>query len=149
MANRPTPSLLAVPINLDEARVTLVTWSDPLITGNPQATVTNSADTLQWWTPVLGPSATLTAYFAADLLARNGDDPVELGVVDLARRVGHGRTLHRWLTTIERLAGFAVVGVIGQTDDHLAIAVRSHLGPLTARQRKLLPDDLRDLYARR
>jgi hypothetical protein len=124
------------------AVITVIAWRDPVVEQNPASHPTSSTDTLVWWTPILGPSATLMAHRFAGYVARGGEMQFTLG--DLARTLGMGASTTKVRATIDRLARFGVVEVFGTT-----VQVRVALPPLTERQVQQLPSYLAVFHDRR
>ncbi len=142
MATQEKPTATrSIPPDLD-ATVTVTAWRDEVVEADPRSHPTSSSDTLVWWTPILGPSATLLAHRFAGYAARGGQQEFTLG--DIARTLGMGQSTSRVRSTIDRLARFGVVNVFGQT-----VHVRLALPPLTERQAQQLPTYLAALYEQR
>ncbi len=137
---RPTTSTHGAALN-PTAVLTVVDWRDPIVENHPDSTPTASPDTLVWWTPILGPTATLMAHRFATLTA--GGDRVSITMADLARTFGLGESNARLRAALGRLERFGVISVAGTQ-----IAVRLWLPPLRPRQIEQLPGYLADAYQR-
>jgi hypothetical protein len=119
--------------------ITVAAWRDPVIERHPESHATASNDTLVWWTPILGPTATLLAHRLAGHVARGAE--VRFSLIDLARTLGLGGSLTKVRSALTRLERFGVI-----TTDGDAVFVRVALPPLTRRQRSQLPAYLQELY---
>ena len=118
--------------------LTVCGWHDQLVEAHPESHPTASDETLVWWTPSLGPTATLMVHrFATYLRDR---DEMSFAPVDLARTFGMGQSLSRVRNALARLERFGLVATHGHT-----VYVRLTLPPLTSRQLDQLPHSLRDL----
>ncbi len=130
-------------IELDgSSTLTVLAWRDRVIEEHPDSHRTDSTETLAWWTPVLGPTATLMAHRFAGYVAHGGQ--VSFTVPDLARTFGMGDSHARVRSALQRLDRFHVVNV----HDH-TVFVRLALPPLTRRHLDQLPPYLRELYEAR
>ena len=121
--------------------LSIVDLRDAIVEHHPDSTPTASADSLVWWTPILGPTATLMAHRFATLTARG--DRVSITMGDLARTFGLGESNARLRAVLGRLERFGVISVSGTQ-----IAVRLWLPPLRPRQIEQLPGYLADAYQR-
>lgn len=140
-AHSKNPATNSIPPDPD-ATLTVVAWRDELVENDPRSHPTSSSDTLVWWTPILGPSATLLAHRFAGYVARGAQQ--QFTVADVARTLGMGQSTSRVRATLDRLARFGVVTLYGQT-----VHVRVALPPLTERQAEQLPAYLAALYEQR
>jgi len=118
--------------------ITIIAWRDPLVENAPGAIITNSDDTLVWYTPFLGTIGVAMAHRFAHYAA---DGPSTWTIDDIARTFGLGASAARVQRSLERLERFG----IARRHDH-TIAVRLWLAPLTYRQRCQLPTYLADAY---
>jgi hypothetical protein len=125
-----------------EVTLTFEVWPDPLVESDPRSHRTAASETLLWWTPVLGPTATLMAHRFATVLAHQ--PRLQITSDDLARTFGMGNSNGRVRTTIARLERFDVA-----TTHANSIYLRTSLGPLSNRHLDQLPAYLRDLYQQR
>jgi len=125
-----------------DTTITVLAWRDQLVESHPESHPTASTDTLVWWTPILGPTATLLAHRFAGYVARG--DQVEFSLSDLSRTLGMGRSLTRIRAALMRLERFRVISVNDDT-----VFVRIALPPLTRRQLDQLPPYLLELYEAR
>ena len=125
-----------------DARITVVAWHDKVVEAHADSHATSSIETLMWWTPILGPTATLMVHRFAGYVARGGE--VQFSYGDLARTLGLGSSTRRAQAAVDRLARFRIVTV---TDD--IVQVRTMLPPLTRRQLAQLPPYLAELYEQR
>ncbi|MCU0310710.1 MAG: hypothetical protein MUE36_07185 [Acidimicrobiales bacterium] len=122
--------------------VVVEAWPDPLIENDPRSHPTASGETLLWWTPVLGPTATLMAHRFATVLAHQ--PRLQITTDDLARTFGMGNSNGRVRATLARLERFDVVTTHAQS-----VYLRMALPALTSRHLEQLPGYLRDLYQQR
>lgn len=118
---------------------TVRAWRDPEVENHPDSILTASTDTLVWWTPVLGPTATLMAHRFATYVA-NGRH-VRFETDDLARTFGMGQSQSRVRNALQRLERFDVATIEDRT-----VLVRTALPPLTHRHLAQLPPYLRELH---
>jgi hypothetical protein len=125
-----------------DTTITVTAWRDHIVESHPESHPTAVNDTLVWWTPILGPTATLMAHRLAGHVAKGGERQFTLA--ELARTFGMGRSSGRIRTALIRLERFRVVSVNGNT-----VAVRIALPPLTTRQIEQLPPYLVELYQQR
>lgn len=139
----PTDQLAKPACILDaETIITVRAWRDRAVEDHPESHPTSSNDTLVWWTPILGPTATLLAHRFASYVSRR--ELVQFSVGDVSRTLGMGRSVGRVRATLERLERFHVAMV---HDD--AVFVRTSLPPLTHRQVAQLPPYLVELHEAR
>ncbi len=124
------------------ASVTVIPWRDQLVEVHPESTATASNETLVWWTPTLGPTATLMAHRFAGYMKLHQE--AKFTMADLAAMFGMGESMTRIRVAFERLERFGVIRVDGQT-----VSVRMSLGPLSEKQIERLPACLADLYRAR
>ena len=122
-----------------DTTLTILAWRDDLVERHPESHPTASIDTLVWWTPILGPTATLVAHRFAGYVARGHQ--VEFRLDDLARTFGMGESLTRVRAVLLRLERFRVISV-----NDCTVFVRIALPPLTRHQLDQLPEYLVDLY---
>lgn len=125
-----------------EPMVAVSVWRDELVEKHPDSIATFSDEMLIFWTPVLGPTATLMARQLARLV-RNGDT-VTFKQSDLAQTFGLGSASGRLNTALERLARFRVVQIHG---DH--VRVRLAVPPMSVHHQRRLPDYLATAYRHR
>jgi hypothetical protein len=125
-----------------EHALTIVAWRDELVEKHPDSIATHSDEMLVWWTPILGPSATLMAHHLA-LLTRNGGTHT-FAQPELAQTFGLGVTSGRLHAVLERLHRFGVTHV----EDH-TIAVRLAMPPMSVRFQRQLPGYLALAYQNR
>lgn len=125
-----------------DTTVTVIAWRDNLIENHPESHPTSSSETLVWWTPTLGPTATMMAHRLAGYVAARGEQQFTLG--DLARTFGMGQSTSRVRAALDRLEHFGIVAVTGQT-----VSVRLAMPPLTQRHIAKLPGYLAELYQQR
>jgi hypothetical protein len=136
-----TPSAKGVPPDADTT-ITVVAWRDNVVETHPESHPTSSSETLVWWTPILGPTATLMAHRFAGYVGRGNDRQFTFG--DLARTLGMGNSTSRVRASLERLERFGIISVAGET-----VSVRVALPPLTRRHIEQLPGYLAELYEQR
>ncbi len=105
---------------------------------SPGPHVTDSDD-IQWWWPVLGPSASCLATLISRH-SRCGDITWPAAV--LAQRIGIGGLCSKLWATLDRLEGFGLLTFVS-TD---VAAVRVNLPELTARQLNHLAPDMAAAY---
>lgn len=122
--------------------ITVLAWRDQLVESHPESHPTASIETLVWWTPILGPTATLIAHRFAGYAAQGTE--VEFSFADLSRTFGMGSSLTRVRAALLRLERFRVISVNDGT-----VFVRIALPPLTRHQLDQLPPYLRELYEAR
>jgi hypothetical protein len=122
--------------------ITVLAWRDQLVESHPESHPTASIETLVWWTPTLGPTATLMAHRFAGYAAR--EEGAEFSLPDLSRTFGMGSSLTRVRAALLRLERFRVISVNDGT-----VFVRIALPPLTRRQLDQLPPYLLELYEAR
>jgi len=140
---RPTPSPITDPLPDErQTTITVLPWRDPLVETHPESHPTATNETLVWWTPMLGPTATLMAHRLAGYLVHN--EQVQFTLGDLARTFGMGQSLTRVRTGLARLERFGITRSHGDT-----VYLRTALPPLTRRQIDQLPPYLADLYRQR
>jgi hypothetical protein len=97
------------------------------------------SDDIEWWLPVLGPSAAVLVHALAGR-ARREDHAWP--TVNLARRIGlAGRRSALW-ASLERLDHFRCVTFVAVD----VLTVRLELPALTRKQIQLLPDDMASEY---
>ena len=125
--------------NEAQRTVTVIAWRDATIESHPASRPTASQETLWFWTPILGPTATLMAHRLAGLVSSGETHTFTVGA--LARTFGLGTSTSRVQATLDRLQRFGVIVVNGDT-----IAVRIALGPLSNRHRSRLPERLAGIY---
>jgi hypothetical protein len=125
-----------------DTKIIIVAWRDRIVESHPESHPTTALDTLVWWTPILGPTATLMAHRFAGHVAQGGERHFSFG--ELARTFGMGHSNGRVRATLVRLERFGVASVNGHT-----VAVRVALPPLTARQVEQLPPYLAALHEQR
>jgi hypothetical protein len=100
------------------------------------------SDEIEWWLPVLGPTAAVLVHALAGR-ARREDHA--WATVELARRIGlAGRRSALW-TSLERLDHFRCVTFVAVD----VLTVRLELPALTTKQVRLLPDDMATEYRSR
>jgi hypothetical protein len=122
--------------------LTIEPWPDPVVERDPGSHPTASAETLVWWTPVLGPTAAMMAQRFAAALAHQ--PRLQITTADVARTFGMGNSNGRVRAAIARLERFDLVTCHGQ-----AIYLRTALAPLSRRHLDQLPSYLRELYETR
>jgi hypothetical protein len=122
-----------------DTTIAVTAWRDHIVESHPESHPTAANDTLVWWTPILGPTATLMAHRLAGHVAK-GAEP-QFTLAELARTFGVGRSSGRIRDALLRLERFHVVSINGTT-----VAVRVALPPLMARQVRQLPPYLAELY---
>lgn len=125
-----------------ETTIAVLAWRDQVVERHPESHPTASTETLVWWTPILGPTATLMAHRFAGYVERI--DRVEFSLGDLSRTFGMAGSVSRVRTALGRLERFGVVSVADET-----VFVRVALPPLTRRQSDQLPPYLAELYEAR
>lgn len=95
---------------------------------------TRSLDDMLWWTPTLGPTATLAAVQLSNHAATNPATPID--AADLRSMLGLGNVADRFWRTIDRLEMFHVI--TWQSTD--VVTIRTHLPALSPRQIARLPE---------
>ena len=125
-----------------DATITVVAWHDKVVEAHADSHATSSIETLMWWTPILGPTATLMAHRFAGYVARGAE--VQFSYGDLARTLGMGSSTSRARAALDRLVRFRIVAMVGDV-----VHVRTMLPPLTRRQLAQLPPYLAELYEHR
>ena len=136
-----TPRAKRVPPDADAA-IVVAAWRDNVVESHPESHPTSSSQTLVWWTPILGPTATLMAHRFAGYVSRGADWHSTFG--DLARTLGMGNSTGRVRASLDRLERFGIIEVAGGT-----VSVRIALPPLTRRHVEQLPSYLAELYEQR
>jgi len=139
-STNPTPTETSPPDS--DTTITVIAWRDNLIENHPESHPTSSSETLIWWTPTLGPTATLMVHRLAGYVASRGEQQFTLG--DLARTFGMGQSTSRVRAALDRLERFGIISVTGQT-----VSVRLAMPPLTQRHIAKLPGYLAELYEQR
>lgn len=125
-----------------ETTISVIAWRDHIVESHPESHSTSSNETLVWWSPILGPTATLMAHRFAGYVAHG--DQVKFTLGDLARTFGMGQSMGRVRASFQRLERFGIITVLDQT-----VFVRTALPPLTRRQLEQLPPYLVELYEQR
>lgn len=103
----------------------------------------HSTDTLEaiyWWTPTLGPTASIAAAHLADHAQNKPSVPIDVDV--LRTLLGLGQLGDRMWRTLDRLERFDIIR-FHSTD---TITIRTRLPALSARQLDRLPDHLCAAY---
>jgi hypothetical protein len=118
----------------------IVAWRDDLVENHADSIAVCSDDMLLWWTPILGPSATLMAHQLA-LLLRTGASHT-FTESDLAQTFGLSSS--RLHATLERLHRFGVARSHGCT-----ISLRLAMAPMSVRYQQRLPRYLELAYQSR
>ena len=101
---------------------------------------TNSLETIYWWTPFLGPTASIAAAHISQHAQSQPHAPIT--VDDLRTMLGLGQLRDRMWRTLDRLERFDVIR-FHSTD---AITVRTHLRALDSWQVEQLPSNLAVAY---
>ena len=125
-----------------DTTIAVLAWRDQLVESHPESHPTASIETLVWWTPILGPTATLIAHRFAGYAAQGNE--ASFSLADLSRTFGMGSSLTRVRAALLRLERFRVISVNDGT-----VFVRIALPPLTRRQLDQLPPYLLELYEAR
>jgi len=125
-----------------EPALTIVAWRDALVENHPDSIATHSDEMLVWWTPILGPSATLMAHQLALLTLKGATH--RFAQAELAQTFGLGVTSGRLHAVLERLHRFGVVCI----EDH-TVAVRLAMPPMSIRHQRRLPGYLALAYQNR
>jgi hypothetical protein len=125
-----------------ETTISVLAWRDHIVESHPESHPTSSNDTLVWWSPILGPTATLMAHRFAGYVAHG--DQMQFTLADLARTFGMGQSMGRVRASFQRLERFGIISLHDQT-----LFVRTALPPLTRRHLEQLPPYLVELYERR
>jgi hypothetical protein len=125
-----------------EPALTIVAWRDELVEQHPDSIATDSDEMLVWWTPILGPSATLMVHQLA-LLVRTGTSHT-FSQAELGQTFGLGISSGRLHAVLERLHRFGAAHV-----DDTAVAVRLAMPPMSIRHQRRLPAYLALAYRSR
>jgi hypothetical protein len=118
-------------------QLTIVAWHDPAIERQPHTFATNSDKTLLYWTPTLGPTATLLIHRLATYASASPETIFNLD--ELAQTLGVGD--RKILNTIARLQSYDLIAVTTPT-----IGVRLVLPPLSHNQLRRMPHYLAQSY---
>ncbi len=100
----------------------------------PGAHPTDTMDTLYWWTPTLGPTATLAAVHLAGHAIHNPATAVDVN--ELRVMLGLGRASDRFWRTMDRLEMFHVITWHSTN----VMSVRLQLPALSSKQLDKLPE---------
>jgi predicted transcriptional regulator len=107
---------------------------------HPGAHPTDSDEALWWWTPTLGPSATILAHHLTYYATTQPGTPISTD--DLAILIGLGRLGSKLRDTLARLERFGVI-TFHSTD---TITIRTQLPALSDRQLDRLPPRFAAVY---
>lgn len=132
----------AQPPSIPARSITISAWRDELVEKHPDSIAVHSEDMLIWWTPILGPTATLMAHQFARLV-RDGT-PHTFARADLGLTFGLGSKSGRLDAGLGRLHRFGAAHV--QTDQ---VAVRLAMPPMSVRKLSRLPAYLAVAYGHR
>lgn len=137
------PASMATPAPKNpQPSVTIKAWRDELTENHPDSIPTHAEDMLIYWTPILGPTATLMAYRFAGLVLDGSTHTFRRS--ELGKTFGLGSQSGKLDAGLARLERFGAAQVSASE-----VAVRLAMLPMPIRQIDRLPRYLQVSYGRR